>query len=263
MQKLYNVNHETSKCMIQSSFIFLPRFGHKKEQDLWQQGITDWDRFLAASPKGIGCRSKPYYDRVIMKAKSALNKNDTHFFDSLLPSSDTWRLYTRFRDECAFLDIETSSYYGNITVIGIYDGERTKMMIRGFNLDRELFLKEIKKYKLLVTFNGKAFDVPVIKRYFHCDFKIPHVDLMHVCRKVNLTGGLKKIEKTLGIRRAKEVEEVNGLDAIYLWNMFKTTKERKYLDLLIKYNEEDIINLQRVADVSVNRLWESYRQLFH
>lgn len=245
--------------MLEHSFIFLPRLGSKKEQQIWKQGITEWNQFLQSKIQGISLLSKAYFDRQIIKAKDALIRQDCEFFHERFSRNEMWRLYTQFRDECAFLDIETSYRYGSITVIGIYNGFETKMMVRGFNLDKELFLKEISKYKLVLTFNGASFDLPVIRRYFGIDLDIPHIDLRHVCSRVGLKGGLKSIERELGIVRDKEVQGVVGSDAVYLWKMFKSTKNRKYLDLLIKYNEEDIINLRQVADVSVNRLWNSIR----
>lgn len=248
--------------MLENSFIFLPRLGPKKEQQIWQQGITQWNEFLESDVKGLSPLSKSYFDRQLLKAKHAIKNSDARHFSGGLPSGDMWRMYSHFRDSCAFLDIETSYHYGSITVIGIYDGFDTKMMIRGFNLDRDLFLKEISKYKVILTFNGSSFDLPIIQKYFGIKIDIPHIDLRHVCRKVGLVGGLKRIEKELGIVRDKDVQGVSGSDAVYLWNMFKSTKNRKYLDLLIKYNEEDIINLRQVADVSINRLWENIRKAY-
>jgi uncharacterized protein YprB with RNaseH-like and TPR domain len=40
-----------------------------------------------------------------------------------------------------------------------------------------------------------------------------------------------------------------------LWEQFKSTKDADFLNKLIKYNEEDIINLKPLADYAVRELW--------
>ena len=183
------------------------------------------------------------------------------FFAEKFPFSQQWRLWNQFRDDAVFLDIETSGYYGDITVIGLYDGRETKTMVRGFNLNKEVFEKEMSKYKMVVTFNGASFDLPVINRYFRTKFNMPHIDLRFACSKVGLNGGLKAIERKIGIKRADEVSTIMGSDAVYLWNMWKTTGNRKHLDLLVQYNEEDIVNLKPLAEKVIPDLWKRTRSL--
>jgi uncharacterized protein YprB with RNaseH-like and TPR domain len=71
---------------------------------------------------------------------------------------------------------------------------------------------------------------------------------------VGLNGGLKEVENKLGIRRNKIVEGLYGGDALALWRIYKNTGDEYYLNLLIEYNEEDIINLKRIASVVVDTL---------
>ncbi len=247
--------------MLQESFIFLDRIGAQRERQLWQSGIADWDAFLGSRTIGkFSPMSKGFYDRQLTKAKQALRDDDASFFAQHLPLGQTWRLYNQFREDAVFLDIETSGFYGDITVIGMYDGQDTKTMVRGHNLDKELLRKALAPYKLIVPFNGASFDLPVIRRYFGDVVpNVPHIDLRHVCAKLDLHGGLKKIEKTLGIRRAEEVEGITGEDAVYLWQQYKATGKQGYLETLVKYNEEDIVNLLPIADTTIARLWEQTR----
>jgi hypothetical protein len=248
--------------MIQNSFIFLDKISGKKEKLVWESGIANWDRFLETEQiKGISRQRKFFYNTQIRKAQSALSSSDSSYFINKLPSDENWRLYEHFKDETCFLDIETNgigpgSY---ITVIGLFDGYDTRTMIQGINFNKEELKKELSKYKLIVTFNGAAFDIPFIrKRYPGLLPNIPNFDLKHACAKIGLTGGLKHIEKKLGIERQnKVVSGLNGGDAYRLWRMYRASGNRHYLKLLVEYNEEDCINLKQIADFVVRQLKQS------
>ena len=77
--------------IIQTSFIFLPRLGLKKEQLIWDQGIKNWDNFLNSEIKGISKKTKLGYNRIIRNAQLALRENNSSFFLNKLPTTETWR----------------------------------------------------------------------------------------------------------------------------------------------------------------------------
>ena len=247
--------------MITSSFIFLEKIGERLEQKIWKQGIHSWDKFLSAG--GISGLSKPrklYYDRKLLNARKALYNFDSSYFLDLLPQSEMWRLYDFFREDAIFLDIETtglSKINDDITVFGLYDGINTKTMIRGINMDFKSLEKELQKYKLVVTFNGASFDLPFIeKRYPGLLPRIPNFDVKSLTNKLGLTGGLKNIEKALGIKRSPIAGNLYGGDALTLWKMYRATHDDYYLNLLVEYNEYDVINLKIVAEHCVKKLTE-------
>ncbi len=244
--------------MLQQSFIFLDRIGHASERRLWSSGISSWTDFQEKETiRGISLLKKGFLDRKIDAAKQARIERNAHFFGREFPFQESWRLYEEFKDDVVFLDIETADYYGYITVVGLYDGFETKMMIRGFNLDKEILEQELKKYKLIVTFNGASFDLPVIRRYFgNVIPNIPHIDLRGPCSRIGLVGGLKRIEGEIGIKRPDDLKYVYGDDAVWLWHKFQETQDMNYLDTLIRYNEEDIMNLKPLAEYVVPRLWK-------
>ena len=243
--------------MIRNSFIFLDKIGPIKEKNIWDQGINSWDSFLDNNIFGISRYRKPYYDRQILNARKNLYLDNSAYFTKILPLSDHWRLYNYFKEDAVFLDIETSSYYGNVTVVGLYDGVETKTMVRGMNLDKENLKKELQKYKLIVTFNGLSFDIPFLKRYFgNIIPDIPHLDLRHVCAKIGLKGGLKIIEEIMEIKRPNQLKNYHGDDAVMLWEMYRATGKEKYLNLLVEYNEEDIVNLKPIAEYAIKELWK-------
>ncbi len=246
--------------MLRNTFLFLDRLGRKRERMLWSMGISDWDAFLRQKRlKGVSPQAKLLYDMKIRRAVRALREEDSEFFAAALPVSEHYRLYDEFRDRALFLDIETSAYYRDITVIGMFDGERIMTMVKGYNLSKELLLSTLSRYKLIVTFNGLCFDLPVIERYFGIKIALPHVDLRFVCKRIGLAGGLKRIEGELGIRRDDGVTGITGEDAVYLWEAFRATRNPSYLHKLLRYNEEDVINLVPLADYAVPLLWSLVR----
>ena len=247
--------------MITNSFIFLERIGNKLEQNIWRNGIHDWDSFLRRnSIKGLSRHRKLYYNRKILNARKALYNFDSCHFLKLLPHSEMWRLYDFFKEDVVFLDIETTGLSKNeddITVFGLYDGLNTKIMIKGINLDCNALKKELQKYKLIITFNGASFDIPFIeKRYPNLLPKIPNFDVKSATDRLGLKGGLKNIEKTLGIKRSNIVDKFYGGDALTLWRMYRATGDDYYLNLLVEYNEYDIVNLKTVAEHCVKKLKE-------
>lgn len=243
--------------MIRNSFVFLPKVTLNKEKKIWESGIHDWDNFLKNECiKGISNNIKSDYDSIILDAKKNLYAENSSFFTKRLPTGEHWRLYNFFKDNACYLDIETTGYHGDITVLGIYDGINSKTFVKGETLYKNKIEEELSKYKMFVTFNGASFDIPVIKKEFNTEFIVPHMDLRFVLKKIGYSGGLKNIESELGIKRAEEVVGVTGEDAVYLWNKYKRTGDRSHLDLLVKYNEEDIVNLKQLAEFSVPRLWK-------
>ncbi len=236
--------------MIRNSFIFLDRISHNTEKKIWQQGITDWSSFSDAKQvDGISQLRKGYYDRKIAEASKELADNNSAYFSKVLPKSDVWRIYNHFSDDCLFLDIETTGYYGDITVIGMYDGHDVMTLVKNEGLTKDNLKGIISRYKMLVTFNGLSFDVPVINKYFGGAVPdIPHLDLRFPLARLGFKGGLKSIERQMEIHRSESTKELSGEDAVHLWHEYMKTGNREKLNLLVEYNTEDILNLKPLAE---------------
>jgi uncharacterized protein YprB with RNaseH-like and TPR domain len=95
----------------------------------------------------------------------------------------------------------------------------------------------------VVTFNGSSFDLPIIRKRLYANLQrdFEHCDLLYICRRRGLRGGLKRVETLLGI--ARTTAGISGWDAPRLWNRYETTGDRAALDLLLQYNREDVVNL--------------------
>jgi uncharacterized protein YprB with RNaseH-like and TPR domain len=142
----------------------------------------------------------------------------------------------------AYLDIETT-FSGSISVIGIYRPDQGTIQLVGDGV-RDLPLYEaLEGVQTVVTFNGSCFDLPVIRRRLYADLKrdFEHCDLLYICRRRGLRGGLKKVEQLLGIGRA--TAGISGWDAPRLWQRYETNDDRAALQTLLDYNREDVVNL--------------------
>ena len=96
-----------------------------------------------------------------------LERRNLNYFADLLPSHLHWRLFPEFRAKTAYLDIETtglSGSYHKITTIALYDGTAIKHYVQGQNLDE--FEHDVHDYNVLVTYNGKCFDLPFLHQEF-------------------------------------------------------------------------------------------------
>ena len=62
-----------------------------------------------------------------------------------------------------------------------------------------------------------------------------------------MKGGLKGVEKQLGISR--ESEGVDGLEAIRLWNRYLYSADLEALETLLRYNLEDVVNLKTLKEI--------------
>lgn len=195
-------------------------------------------------------------DEIKISSKHLAARN-CFYFSQRLPSAEHWRTYSLFSDSVAFFDIETTGLSPNrdrITVVGIYNGNESKTYVRGINLDD--LVKEFSKYRLLVSFNGARFDIPFIKSEFpEMEFKQLHIDLMYPLRRIGYSGGLKNIEKLLGICRSEETDGMDGFDAVRLWRQYEKG-DREALDLLLKYNREDIVNLKTIIELTYPKMVE-------
>lgn len=237
--------------MLKNTFCHVPGISTSTEQRLWASGIQCWDSFRRSSAVPLSPKKKDSLARHIDQSFESLEKNDPGYFAELLPTSEHWRLARDFKSSIAYLDIETTglSYGDSITTVVVYDGKAIRHFVRDENLDD--FKDEINKYALLVTYNGKCFDVPFLERSFNIRMDQAHIDLRYVLKRLGYSGGLKGCERQMGIDR-KELSDVDGFFAVLLWNDFVRKKNPKALETLLAYNTCDVVNLEALLAMAYN-----------
>lgn len=246
----------TTTEILQRTFLHAPGVGNKTELSLWDEGITTWSKFLDSS--SVICRSLrsgPQVFKTIEQSAKALDQQDVRFFSDLMPREECWRLSSNFESKIVFLDIETtglSHYYDEITLVGLYDGQRVETLVAGHNLRKLPDL--LARYNIVVTFNGTLFDLPFLRAKLPTLTLPPiHLDLRYLLKRLGYSGGLKEIERTLGIRRGKEAQAVNGYLATVLWSRYKRG-DLSALEQLVQYNVADVTNLRSLLQFVYQQL---------
>lgn len=151
--------------------------------------------------------------------------------------------------EKLYLDIETtglSKENHEVTVFGAYDGSEVYQLIKGKSLREDNVRDLLSRAEKIVTFNGKRFDIPFLNHHFNIPKSFEHKDLMYLGWDLGLKGGLKKIEKKMGISRGSGVED--GSQAVRLWKRYKQEGCNESLKKLLKYNREDVVNLAKIEE---------------
>jgi uncharacterized protein YprB with RNaseH-like and TPR domain len=240
-------------ALLEHTFIHIQGIGKKTEQRLWERGILKWNHFLEYGETIFS----PARDQAVRQELDASigHRKDVRFFCERLSLVDMWRIFKAFKDGGVYLDIETSGGYqglDEITVIGLYDGNAVQSFVNGINLDE--FEVSIAKYDLMITFNGACFDLPFIRRWFP-NISLPpaHIDLRFLLKRLGYQGGLKEIEKILGIVRDPEINGLDGYDAVMLWKTYQWG-EQSALDRLIQYNTADIVNLKPLMEIAYEKI---------
>jgi uncharacterized protein YprB with RNaseH-like and TPR domain len=150
-----------------------------------------------------------------------------------------------------YLDVETE-WDRTLTVLGFHSRETGTVQLVGSEITARRLRSVLPKTGRLVTFNGHCFDLPVIHKQLGIHLRSTHdsVDLRYVCARCQLTGGQKLVEQRLGIVR--KTEGVDGQEAIKLWSRH-LRGDRAALELLLAYNEEDLLGMREIECVLKKR----------
>jgi uncharacterized protein YprB with RNaseH-like and TPR domain/predicted nuclease with RNAse H fold/adenylate kinase family enzyme len=252
--------------------------GHATEQRLWRNGYRSWnhlwealnsgwsaadvlrDRFVQARLfEDIGPREK--HKRTLAwldcldESRRSWKACEYRFFTELLRPSDHWRLLSSVIKDCLFLDIETTGLSSDLhyaTVIGALYQNTFHQWVWPQPLDelREL----LKSAKLLVTFNGRRFDVPFLQTHIpDLTFPAAHIDLLYIANAAAMKGGQKADEEKIGLTRDKGIRDLSGREAVLAW-CSGLYGDQKALRQLLKYNRADVEMMPLLAMKLCGRL---------
>jgi hypothetical protein len=238
--------------MLGRTFRHLPGVGPKSESSLWDAGIRSWEDLLLASPSPLGPGRAALARGLIGESEAALLRGDADWFAARLATRDAWRLFPRFLPEAGYFDIETDGERDPVvTAAALYHQGRLATYVHGRNMDE--LEGDLARVKVLVTFNGKCFDAPIVERALGARCPAAHVDLRFVLGGMGVKGGLKACEKRFGISR-RELDGVDGWGAVLLWRMWEETGDERALETLLAYNAADVLSLERLTALALDEL---------
>jgi uncharacterized protein YprB with RNaseH-like and TPR domain len=244
--------------MLQHSFSHIPFVGLTTERRIWDSGICSGDEFILNPPTFLSKHKSAKIIEHLQLSTRNIESQDVSYLIQNLSAKDQWRIFQEFQSTTAYLDIETTGLGGPgdvITTIALYDGKTIKHYVNGQNLSD--FTQDIQDYKVIVTYNGKTFDIPFIESYFNIRLSHAHLDLRYILASLGYSGGLKSCELQLGIGRTGSLAEVDGFFAVLLWQDYKKKRKIKSLETLLAYNIEDVVNLEYLMITAYNKKLDS------
>ncbi|VFQ42899.1 ribonuclease H-like domain-containing protein [Desulfoluna butyratoxydans] len=229
--------------MIQHSFIHMQGVGKATEEKLWHRGITTWSLYEEAHERGEKLPMPGTVLPGIRTSRRRYEEGDLLHFQGLMPAGEAWRLFPGFQETTCYLDIETTGDgpWCDITTIALYDGNTVRTYVNGENLAD--FAEAVSGFTTVVTYNGKCFDIPVIRRVLGIPMEMAHIDLRYVLGSLGIKGGLKRCEETLGMGRT-DLAGVDGSSAVVMWDRYRQSGDRRYLETLLAYNVADTVNME-------------------
>jgi uncharacterized protein YprB with RNaseH-like and TPR domain len=187
-------------------------------------------------------------------------------------------------EEIAFLDTETSGLSGGtgtfafMVGVGLYqEGSfHIEQFFMGDPLDEPALLLAIEEYlapcKVLVTYNGKSFDVPILNsRYILHGWHSPlsnllQLDLLHLARKLWRfrlpRRSLSDIETQI-LKTMRTEEEVPGWMIPQMYFDYLRSRDARPMKRVFYHNEIDVLSLAALLNHSsllIEELHEQYVQ---
>lgn len=235
--------------MIDEVFVHCAGVGPKTDAKLKQNRFINWQAVLD-QPDSLpisGNRKQSLISGIKQSSEALLNQ-DLEYLISRFPGYEHWRFLAKYFEECTFFDIETtglSCYEDEISVISAFHQQKMHTFVYQENLDD--FLDLVDQSTLLVAFNGNSFDIPFIESYFNIpDIGCPYVDLRWIAYHCGFSGGLKHIEKQFDLVRPIGFENVDGFEAVRLFNHWQKGSETAKTKL-INYCQLDVLASYLVA----------------
>ncbi len=242
--------------MLTATFIHIDKINYLTESKLWGMGYKTWWDVLDNPDNlpNLKCSKEKFIKSIKISIRKFLN-DDMEFFARRISHNDYWRILKHYPNQIGYIDIETDKN-GEITIIGLYIAGKYISYKTGEDQTKLEWMLSLPD--ALVSFNGKLFDIPEIKKqYPYIQLPNIHFDLYTASSSVGWQGGLKKLERQFGFSRPEGIKGLTGYDALKLWEK-QIMGNKEALDTLFEYNMYDVKNLEllfmRFCDCKMNRL---------
>lgn len=169
------------------------------------------------------------------------------------------------QERLLFLDLETTGLAGGTGTYPILSGvgyfRQGEFILEQFfmeDFDRELatlteLVQRIQESTVFVTYNGKSFDIPVLRTRFtlhriQSEVELPNIDLLHLVRRL-WRGVLPECTLTaverelLGIRRKRDVD---GSMVPQIYFDFLRRRDPTSIAIVFDHNAQDVISLASI-----------------
>lgn len=206
-------------------------------------------------------------------------------FRSLLPGSvgiltGETQLDAFDLSNAVFLDTETTGLAGGtgtaafLVGIGFVDGERFRVrqyFMRDYHEEPALLAalaEDLRRFRQLVTFNGKMFDVPLLETRYHLDrnrfplSEAPHLDLLHPARRLwrarleSCRLQLLEVE-LLGLRRSGDI---GGDEIPRIYFDYVRRRDARAMARVFRHNQLDIVSLAALAVLACQWVEEGWAE---
>jgi hypothetical protein len=161
-----------------------------------------------------------------------------------------------------YLDTETTGLQGGtgnvafLVGMAFYDEEAGAFVLEQALLRRlgeegpilDLVARRVREASMLVTFNGKAFDAPLLRARFVMNRmqeppRPPHLDLVHVARRIH---GHRLKSRTLvsiegSVLGRERVGDVGGADVVACYMHYLRTGDESALAGVVEHNAADVL----------------------
>ena len=165
--------------------------------------------------------------------------------------------------ELCFIDIETTGLYymHPLFLVGILkfkdgSGLVRQLLARDYNEEKAVIretLQELQGKVLIISFNGRSFDIPYLKgrmKYHQLAGAVAgvHLDLLHPARKnfrkVLPDCRLLTIERQL-LQQERD-DDIPGSQVGEYYQAYLTTGERQFIEAILRHNVSDLLAMARL-----------------
>ncbi len=250
------------RALLLSDLTLIHGIGRKKESELKKRGYGTIRDLLGH--RLYRCRAEAALSLISDARPEEITRMVTRW---LSPSHPLTLLTSGLYDpsDFIFLDLETMGFFSRpIILFGIAGISGDRLVVRQFlvrDMEEELpALIALKKYigprSVLVTFNGKTFDIPYLKERYsyygeYMRMENIHFDLLHAARRAWRTklpdcrlGTLE--QRVFGMKREHDVPSAMVPE---FYETYLITKNPGPLVPVVGHNRQDVITLARLLSI--------------